>query len=253
MDQMELALSELVAEQAEIDALLAGLTPEQWSAPTPAAGWDVRDQVSHLADTNEVAVDTMRGGPRALNEAVADFTSPEAFTLAGCERGRAQSPAEVLAWWRASSAAQLSAFRSMDPAARVPWGLGMTARTLVTARLMEHWAHALDVKTAVGAPVEVTPQLRSVAWLITKAVPYAFAMSQTALPDGRTLRVELDAPSATGATTWSIGPDAATDLIAGDALEFCRLGVQRCTREDTSLRADGPFADATLDRLRAFL
>ena len=31
-------------------------TPDGWRTPTPAAGWDVATQVSHLAWTDEVAV-----------------------------------------------------------------------------------------------------------------------------------------------------------------------------------------------------
>ena len=36
--------------------------------------------------------------------------------------------------------------------ARVAWGIGMRATSLVSARLMETWAHGLDVRAALGAP-----------------------------------------------------------------------------------------------------
>lgn len=253
MEPITAAIAELRDERAELDALLTGLDLQDWSQPTPAAGWDVRDQVSHLADTNEVAVDTMRAGPRSLNTDVARFESAEAFTLSGCQRGRALTPAQVLSWFRRSGDAQDRCFACMDPSERVPWGLGMTARTLVTARLMEHWAHGLDIRDALGIRVEATDRLQSVAWLITRALPYAFLTSQTPLPHDRSLRVELVTTISGQTRAWSFGPEDATDLIAGDALEFCRLGVQRCSRKDTSLRFEGTFADTALDRLRAFL
>jgi uncharacterized protein (TIGR03084 family) len=144
-------------------------------------------------------------------------------------------------------------FRKLEPKQRVPWGLGMTARTLVTARQMEHWAHGLDIRDALGIEVKATDRLRSVAWLITRALPYAFSISQTPMPTDRSLRVELAATIDGEKREWSFGPDDATDIIRGDALEFCRLGVQRCKRTDTSLMFEGSFADAALDRLRAYL
>ena len=65
-------VDDFAAEQDELRGLLASLADEDWTHPTPAAGWDVRDQVSHLADTEEWAVDTLTGGPRAINEVVAE-------------------------------------------------------------------------------------------------------------------------------------------------------------------------------------
>jgi uncharacterized protein (TIGR03083 family) len=96
MDDMGSALGELEAEQEELDNILDALDDGDWLKPTPAEGWDIRDQVSHMADTNEIAVDTMLGGPRSLNLEVAKFESPEAFTQSACDRGRTMEPKKVL-------------------------------------------------------------------------------------------------------------------------------------------------------------
>ena len=42
-------LADLAAESAEVTALLARLTPADWTRATPAAGWSITDQVTHLA------------------------------------------------------------------------------------------------------------------------------------------------------------------------------------------------------------
>ena len=42
-------VDDLVAETAVLHATFDGLRSEQWSLATPAAGWSVGDQVSHLA------------------------------------------------------------------------------------------------------------------------------------------------------------------------------------------------------------
>lgn len=243
-------IQDLAQEQAELESLLRGISPERWLAPTPAQGWDVRDQVSHLADTEEIAFDSLTGGPRRLAEEAKKFESPDAFTLYGCERGRAKPGEEVLAWWSGAAARTREAMATKDPKDRIPWGLGMSARTFVTARLMETWAHGLDVRAALGVEPNLTARLKDVVWLIVSAFPYAFMVAKRERPAGDLL-VELQAP---GGGVWRFGPDGADNVITGDAGEFCRVGVQRMKRADAkTLRASGPLADAALDVARAFL
>lgn len=247
---MRAILADLEAEQADLERLLRRLRDEQWRLVTPAAGWDVRDQVAHLADTEEIAHDTATGGPRQLNEEALRFSSPEAFTEAMCEKGRAMQPTAVLDWWVRGAIRTREALAPMDPKQRIPWGLGMSARAFATARLMETWAHGLDIRDAVGEPPNITPRLRNVAWLVTNALPYAFRLTGRDMPDG-TLRVEVTGPEG---DVWAFGPEDATDRITGDAAEYCRVGVQRMRRADAAtLNADGSLADAALDVARAFL
>ena len=247
--EMPDAVAELAAEQSELEAVLRGLAPDAWRSPTPAAGWDVRDQVSHLADTEEICFDTSTGGPRQLNQEALSYSSPEAFTQSGCDKGRAMEPAAVLEWWVSGAAKTRAVLATKDPKERVPWGLGMSARSMVTARLMETWAHGLDIRAAVGEALNVTPRLQSIAWLIFRAFPYAFRVAQREAPSG-TLRVEL----AFDGGTWVLGPDDADNTITGEAGEFCRVGVQRLKLADaTTLKANGPLAEAALQVARAFL
>ena len=48
--------ADLAAESAVTRALVAGLDEAGWRTPTPAAGWDIADQISHLAYFDEVTV-----------------------------------------------------------------------------------------------------------------------------------------------------------------------------------------------------
>ena len=248
MAGMDEAVAELAAEHADLDGLLDGLSDERWLTPTPAEGWDIRDQVSHLADTNDICVDTINGGPRPLNETALSFETPEAFTQSGVDKGRAMKPSDVLEWWRTSAKANRDALLAKDARDRVPWGLGMSAKMMATARMMETWAHTGDIRGALGLEPSATPRLRSVAFLTLRAVPYALSYAKVEQPSG-TLRASLTY----NGETWDIGPGDADNVITGDALEFCRLGIRRISRADTSLKAEGALADAALDNLRAFL
>ena len=249
-------LEDLTAEQTDLYQLLVTLGEDDWSRPTPAAGWDVRDQVAHLAHTEEVARDTALGGPRSLANEAGRYPSPEAFTEAGCGQGRAMKSLEVLDWWWTAAARNREALASLDTTARIPWGLGMGWRAFVTARLMEHWAHGLDIRAAVDQPGQDTARLRHVAWIGVNALPYAFGIAGVEPPPGHTLRVELEPPPGTAeeAEQWVYGPQEATDHLSGPAGEWCRRAVQRATPAATPhLRADGPLAELALRHARAFL
>jgi uncharacterized protein (TIGR03084 family) len=249
VDVMKEAVADLAAEQADLEAFLRGRPDEDWLKPTPAVGWDVRDQMSHLADVEEIAYDTATGGPRQLNTEALSFPSPEDFTESGCEKGRRMKPAEVLEWWVRGAKKTRDMLETKDPKERVPWGLGMAARTLVSARLMETWAHGLDVRAALDEPPNVTPRLRDIAWLIFRAFPYGFSYAKREMPTG-TLRMELDF----NGERWDFGPDQADSLITGDAGEFCRVGVQRLRLADAkTLKAQGRLAEEALQVARAFL
>lgn len=249
-DDVPALRADLEAEQRELVEVLTGVSGNGWFATTPARGWDVRDTVAHLADTDEIAYDTCTDGPRSLNVFGGALASSEDLTLWGVLEGRRRAGAEVLAWWEDAQARTRSALASLDPATRVPWGLGMRVPSFLTARLMETWAHGLDVRSALGVSAPATARLRHIAWLAIRALPYAYQVGGRSPPAGR-LRVELVGPDG---ATWSYGPADAAARITGDADEFCRLFVRRLARADArTLHAEGADADTALNVGRAYL
>lgn len=249
-DDLTTLIDDLREEQSALQATLATVSGDQWFHAVPAKGWDVRDTVAHLADTDEIAIDTCRAGPRSLNDFALRLASAEDVTLWGVLRGRAMPGAAVLDWWKVASREEVDVLRSLEPSVRVPWGLGMRPTSFVTARLMECWAHALDVHTALGSVSADTDRLRHIAWLSIRALPYAFGVAGRERPSGA-LRVSLAAPSG---DTWRFGPDDAPNIVEGSAGEFCRLFVHRLRLADAvTLRAHGDGAVAALEVARAFL
>ncbi|MCU1352736.1 MAG: hypothetical protein JWM05_1945 [Acidimicrobiales bacterium] len=237
-------LADLEAEHAALDAVVAPCRPEQWSTPTPAEGWDVRDQVWHLTyfDTQAVlAVEDPVSFTAALGDVVADI---EGWEHAVVDEGRSVDPADLLARWRTGRAAMLGSFAGLDPAARVPWyGPPMSATSFATARLMETFAHGQDVVDglrAVGIDADrpVTDRLRHIAHLGVRTRGFSYAVRGREVPDGE-VRVELAAP---GGDTWTWGPEGVPDLVRGDALDFCLLVTQRRNLADTGLDVQGPLA-----------
>jgi uncharacterized protein (TIGR03084 family) len=262
-------LDDFTAEQTDLYHVLVELSDDDWSRPTPAVGWSVRDQVAHLAHTEELARDTASGGPASLAAEISRYGGDgQAMIDAGVAGGASMTPSELLAWWWSAAARNRETLAALDTSVRVPWGLGMGWRAFVTARLMEHWAHGLDIRAAVARPGIDTDRLRHVAWISTSALPYAFSVAGVSPPADRTLRVELSPPSvnesasehepATGneavAELWAFGPADATDRLTGPAAQWCRRAVQRATVAETpGLVTDGPLAELALQHARAFL
>jgi uncharacterized protein (TIGR03084 family) len=243
-------LDDLLAEQRALQERLRSIDPDAWLQPTPARGWDVRDTVAHLADTDEMAIATATGAPGSLNERAATAASGEDVTYRGVLHGRRRSGPQVLAWWESTIAALREMFESLDPNVRVPWGIGMRPPSLVTARLMETWAHGLDACTAVGVASVDSDRLAHVAWLATRALPYAYTLAGRDQPP-EPLRVELTLPSG---AEWTYGPADAANRITGPASEYCRVFAHRSRLTDArGLRAEGPAATAALSVARAFL
>jgi uncharacterized protein (TIGR03084 family) len=242
-------IDDLAYEQEDLRAVCARLSEDEWLTPTPARGWDVRDTIAHLADTDEIAIDTISDGPRSLNRFVLQFATSKDVTLWGVLRGRRRSGSDVLSWWDRTSVAERERLLTLETT-RIPWGIGMGRPAFVTARLMEAWAHGLDVHAAVGSTSVDTDRLRHVAFLATRALPYAFSYAGRGLP-ASPLRVELDLPSG---AQWTHGPADAADRITGPAGEYCRVFVQRLSAADApGLVATGAGAREALAVARAFL
>jgi uncharacterized protein (TIGR03084 family) len=242
-------LEDLAAESEDLDARVAPLDEAAWSTPTPAAGWDVRDTVNHLAffDADALLAVTDPGAFTRLVERVAANATD--YVEQGTVEGRAFAPADVLERWRAGRSALAEALRGIDPGVRVPWfGPPMSPASFTTARLMETWAHGQDVVDALGQERPGTARLRSVAEIGYRARPFSYAVRGIPVPE-RSVRLELTGPSG---EMWTWGPVEAEDVISGPALDFCLLVTQRRHRDDLELIVRGAAADEWVGIAQAF-
>ena len=241
--------ADLVAETAGLDELLGQLTPAQWQLPTPAPGWTIADQVSHLAYFDEATLlsirdpDLFRRDAGALAGRGSDFPDQIAAEY------RHLGGAELLRWFRTARQALLDGYAGTDPAARLPWyGLDMGVASSVTARLMETWAHGQDIADTLGIGRPATSRLRHIAHLGVRSLPYSYAVNGLPQPDAP-IRVEVAAPDG-GQWTW--GPQDAADRVTGTALDFCLVVTQRRHRTDTGLVITGQTAGQWIAIAQAF-
>jgi uncharacterized protein (TIGR03084 family) len=240
-------LSDLAAESAEVDGLVAGLPADRWATPTPAAGWTIAHQIAHLAWTDRETL-------LAVNDPDA-FTARQAAVLESIEsyvddgaRATLAEPAELLARWRSGRSA-LSAALAGTTMTKIPWYVtAMSPATMVTARLMETWAHGLDIAEALGAAPTPTDRLRHIAHMGYRTLGWGFVAHGRPAPSAPVL-VELTAPDG---ALWTYGPAEAEDRLTGPAIDFCLLVTQRRHPADLALVAHGPVAREWLQVAQVF-
>ncbi|HWO72987.1 MAG TPA: TIGR03084 family metal-binding protein [Dehalococcoidia bacterium] len=243
-DGLHSIIADLEAEQRALVELLEGLPEDAWDRPSPAEGWTLRDCVSHLAETDERAAEAVLAVPIP-----AGGTRREGVLTEGQLRARSLPPKAVLAWYRQAAAHLGEALRRLRPEDRPSWaGRPMGARSFISARIMEHWSHGLDIHDAAGIPPVDTDRLRHVAHLGVITRDFAFR-NRGLTPPSEPFYVELTAPSG---ATWTWGPADARQRIAGPAGDFCRVVTQRIHPSDTRLVAVGEDALRFLEVAQAF-
>ncbi len=248
--------ADLAAEQEALDAVVSALDEPQWQLPTPSPGWTIADQIGHLTYFDGAAALAIEdpaafaGERDALFRAALDGTADE-LTLGPY---RAMSATDLHEAWRANRRALARAASGLTDGDRVEWyGPSMSAKSFLTARIMEAWAHGQDIVDAarnagLDASREPTDRLRHIAQLgvITRGWSY---VNRGMEPPAGEVRVELEAPSG---DTWTWGPDGAADLVRGLAEDFCLVVTQRRHPHDTRLEVVGELARDWLVHAQAF-
>ena len=253
-DVLAAVLSDLAAEGAWLDTVVAGLDEPGWRRPTPAPGWTIAHQVGHLTSSDQYALRAVTD-PAAFAATFERILAGELTVDSAAADEAALPQADLLRRWRAGRAQLVAALAAVPDGTRLPWfGPPMSAASMATARLMETWAHGDDVAQAVGVPHPATAGLRHIAHLGVRTRDFAFTQHGLTPPAGAFL-VRLTAPSGSvpQGTVWSWGPDDAAQGVEGTALDFCLLATRRRHRMDTSLLATGPEANRWLDIAQAYV
>jgi uncharacterized protein (TIGR03084 family) len=244
---MEQICDDLTAEHLALDEMVGSLSEADWDRGTAAPGWSIRDQVCHLWFFDQRAL-------LALTDAEAFDIDRQQLMAGGgtalsVQPGRSMPGSELLAAWRADRSELVRVARSVDPASRVPWyGPSMGARSFITARLMETWAHGYDVADALGITPIATERLRHVAHIGVRARPFSYAVRGRQVPSVD-VTVVLTSPGGQS-VTW--GPGVGDERVSASMLDFCLVVTQRRHVADTDLQVVGDAAIEWISIAQAF-
>lgn len=244
--QRQATIAEALDFRDESEALyqLIKDTPEAvYDEPTQFKGWTLNDILQHLHFFNVMA-DLSLSDAEAFKRdygVMADRRAKGETMLAVTDdllnglKGHALRDA-----WRDYFRPMGERWMDADPKQRVPWaGPEMSARSSISARLMETWAHGQEVYDHLGVERKNADRIRSIAHLGANTFGWTFA-NRGEQPPGPRPYLRLTAPSG---AIWEWGEVDATNAIQGKAEEFCQVVAQTRNIADVSLDVIGPVAE----------
>lgn len=235
-------LTGLFASWDAIDAVLAGLTDEQWQTPTALPGWSVHDVVAHVVGTEK-----MLAG-EALPDAPADqpaYVHNEigALNERWVRHLRGESPQSILATFRDTTARRKAMLTGMsedewNTVTLTPAGPDSYGR-FMRVRVFDCWFHEHDIRDAVGNPSTdselVGPDSRLALDEMAASMGFVVGKKGQA-PEGSRVLIALTGPlsrefrvavGGRAAVVEDFGDDEPTVAIRLDGRQFARLAGGR--------------------------
>ena len=139
----------------DIDELLAGLSDEQWNAPTDLPGWRVHDVVAHIVGTESFLMGVPTPEPDCDVSALPHVRNDlAAMNECWVRHLYNETPAAMLEKFRSVTAERRKALLAMDDDAwnettTTPVGLDTYGR-FMRVRIFDCWMHEQDIRHAVG-------------------------------------------------------------------------------------------------------
>ncbi len=245
--------SDLRDEQQSLDEVVAELDDNSWNLETPSPRWSVADQIAHLTYFDYTAAIAI-SDPDHFKELVNDLFSnagggPDSVDELTLGKYRKLTPAELLKEWRSERQHLAEASESLENDTRVAWyGPSMGARSFLTARLMEAWAHGQNIVDTVNGYRAPTERLRHIAQLGFITRKWTYINRGLEAPSDE-VAVNLTSPSG---DLWSWGSESSDSSVEGPAEDFCLVVTQRRHFDDTSLIIRGDSARDWLTKAQVF-
>lgn len=237
------------AESRALYGLLKWLAVERYSAATQFKGWSINDVLQHLHVWNTMA------GLQLSDEAEIERRFGRLIELEGNLRAYEAEVLEglngpdLLAAWIEGAERLADAFAKGDPKQRLKWvGPSMSARSSITARLMETWAHGQEVYDELGVVRENEDRIRGIAVLGVNTYRWTY-MAHGAKTPGPMPQIVLTAPSG---EIWTYGEAGDSGRIEGPAEAFCQVVTQTRNIEDTDLIVTGDVATDWMSKAQCF-
>jgi uncharacterized protein (TIGR03084 family) len=248
-----------VIEQAqdfrdEADALaqlVKPLSAQDWERKTQFKGWTINDVISHLHFADYAADLSLRDAA-AFKNFGREFAQRARPGVRNIDLTRewldGAKDRALLKRWQDFYRAIADRFAAVDPKRRVVWfGPDMSARSSITARLMETWAHGQAIYDLLGQRRVDTDRIKNVVVIGINTFGWTFSNRSLPVPATRP-SLRLTAPSG---ALWEWEGNAA-NLIEGSAVEFCQVVAQTRNVADTDLRVTGEIAKSWMAIAQCF-
>lgn len=237
------------AESNALFALLDSTDTDAFNEPTQFKSWTINAVLQHLHFWNQMA------GLQLTDEAELVTRMSAVLAHSGGMRGYEAEHFENLSGrallnaWHADAQTTADLFATADPKARLKWaGPDMSARSSITARLMETWAHGQEAYDHQGIIRQNEDRIQNIVVLGVNTFGWTYK-TRRETPPGAMPHLRLTAPSG---AIWTYGEETETDRIEGPADAFCQVVTQTRNIADTSLNVTGPVATDWMSKAQCF-
>jgi len=238
-------------ECVELHALVAPLSEDALVKATGFKSWTIETIIRHLNFWNQMAFWALTE-PQQLTAALeplmtgmqAGKTLPQLEGDSITLRGR-----ELVDAWYASCQETASVFQQADPTTRCAWvGPSMSARSCITARQMETWAHGQAIYDSLGHDRKNTDRLINIVVLGVNTYDWTFKVRGQEPPAPKPF-LSLISPSG---DAWSFGDSQTDNCITGPAEAFAQVVTQTRHIADTNLKVTGEPAEMWMANAQCF-
>lgn len=236
-------------EESDSLANLLKTNPDlDWDKPTQFKGWTTNDVIVHLHFWNRAA-DLALTDQDAFTDLIAKLM--QNLESGGLREFENQAVGErgddLFAQWQSFYQEMAERWSDVDPKKRLKWaGPDMSARSSMTARQMETWAHGHEVFDLAGKIRKESDRIKNVVIMGINTFGWSFQVRGKTPPVAMP-RVELTAPSG---AIWHFGEGEET--IKGDAVAFAQVVTQTRNVADTNIVCDGPIATEWMEYAQCF-
>lgn len=241
---------DFLEECESLGQLLAKLDERDYAVATKFKRWTVDDIVRHLA-----VWDTAARLALSDSEAFLRFFAPipahmATNSITAFERESVPvKGSELVAYWRENCRETALLYSTADPKLRLKWGgPDLSARTCITSRLMETWAHGQAIYDEFGVERIDGDRIRNIVQIGVQTFAWTF-QNRGLTPPGPVPNLELAAP---GGAIWRWPNPASHEHIVGSATQFCQVVTQTRNIADTQVRCDGAVGKAWMAIAQCF-
>ncbi len=243
---------DFLEESEDLEELLLAIKDQDYEVETQFKRWTISDILRHLHLFNQAAELTLKDGTM-FQKMFLELKSLRAEGASLLEAQRRMlddlSGRELFEKWREGCRVLAKNYYESDPKKRVLWaGPNMSARSSITARQMETWAHGQAIYDLFGLERVESDRIKNIVHLGVKTFGWTFVNRGLAIPETAP-HIKLISPSG---NQWEWNEFQEQNIISGLAVDFAQVVTQVRNVADTKLLVEGKSSCAWMAIAQCF-
>ncbi len=243
---------DFLEESRQLFNLLQNKPDEDFKMKTQFKNWTINDVIGHLHIFNFAANLSLKSSKEfeiffsqidealKIKSSLLDIQNLWLNGLVGQDL--------LNAWWKETRSVSKN-FKIIDPKLRLKWaGPDMSARSSITARQMETWAHGQEIFDVLGKIRIENDRIKNIVHLGVLTFMWSFK-NKNLEPPATIPYVQLQSPSG---KIWEWNDPLSSSKVKGLAVDFASVVTQTRNVLDTNLRVIGDEATQWMSVAQCF-